>query len=95
MGLADETMPEVIVYNPPYEFAYKDPDARVSFSTFYNFEEVPDGTRVTVRIESDLNQSVLGRLAMPLFLTALRRQFDADMETLKALLEDDVTVHAQ
>jgi hypothetical protein len=47
---------------------------------------------VTVRIESDLNQSVLGRLAMPMFLNALRRQFDADMNTL---LEDGVTVHAQ
>lgn len=95
MGLADETKPEVTIHNPPHEFAYKDPDARVSFQTFYTFAEVPEGTQVTVRIESNLNQSVLGRLAMPLFLTALRRQFDADMETLKALLEADVTVHAQ
>ncbi len=94
MGIAGITQPEVTVYNPPYEFAYKDPDARVAFTTHYSFEAVPEGTRVTVLIDSALSQSALGRLALPLFLNALRRQFDVDMATLKELLEDDVTVHA-
>lgn len=95
MGLTDQTEPEVTVYNPPHAFAYKDPDAPVSFETFYTFDEVPGGTQVNVRIESDLSQSFLGKLALPMFLKALRRQFDSDMAMLKEMLEDGHTVHAQ
>ena len=95
MGITAQTQPEVTVHNPPYEFAFRDPDAPVHFETFFNFEEVPEGTRFTVRIESELSQSFLGRLALPLFLNALKRQFDTDMASLKDLLESDVIVHAQ
>ncbi|MEP7290574.1 MAG: SRPBCC family protein [Chloroflexota bacterium] len=95
MGIAAQTQPEVTVYNPPSEFAFRDPDAPVHFETFFNFEETPEGTRFTVRIESGLSQSFLGRLALPLFLNALKRQFDVDMASLKDLLENDVIVHAQ
>jgi Polyketide cyclase / dehydrase and lipid transport len=95
MGMKGETQPEITVYNPPYEFGYKDPNADIAFETLYNFEKLPTGTRVTVTVNSGLTQSFLGKLAMPVFLTAIRRQFDADMATLKELLENDVTVHAQ
>lgn len=95
MGMTAHTQPEVTQVNPPYEFAFKDPDAPVHFESFFNFEEVPEGTRFTVRIESGVSQSFLGRMAMPLFLSALQRQFDADMASLKDLLESDITVHAQ
>lgn len=95
MGMTGETQPEITLYNPPYEFGYKDPNAEIAFETLYTFDKLPNGTRVTVNINSGLTQSFLGKLAMPVFLTALRRQFDADMETLKALLENGVTVHAQ
>ena len=96
MGMQSETQPEITLYNPPYEFAYKDPNAEIAFETYYSFDKLPnDQTRVTVNINSGLTQSFLGKLALPVFLTALRRQFDADMATLKALLENDVTVHAQ
>ena len=90
-----ETEPEVTILNPPYEFAFRQGDAPVPFESFFNFEPVPEGTRFTVRIESELSQSLLGRVAMPIFLGALKRQFDSDMSTLKELLESDVTVHAQ
>ena len=95
MGMTAQTQPEVTVLNPPYEFAFKDPTAPVYFETFFTFEPVAEGTRFTVRIESGLSQSFLGRIAMPLFLNALKRQFDTDMASLKDLLESGVTVHAQ
>lgn len=95
MGMQRETQPEITLYNPPYEFGYKDPNAEIAFETLYSFDKLPNGTRVTVNINSGLTQSYLGKLALPVFLTALRRQFDADMATLKALLESGVTVQAE
>lgn len=95
MGITSQTMPEVTLYNPPYGFAFRDPGAPVKFETYFDFEEVPGGTRFTCRIESELSQSFLGRVAMPMFLAALKRQFDSDMSMLKELLESDIVVHAQ
>lgn len=95
MGMGAETMPQVTALNPPYEFAFSQSNAPVPFVSHFTFEEVPGGTKFTCRIESENVQSMLGKIAMPIFQNALNRQFNSDMETLKELLESDVIVHAQ
>lgn len=95
MGMKTETHPEIIRINPPHEFAYSDTDARNAFETRYLFDEVPGGTRMRVTIQGDLDQNLLGRIAKPVLERALARQFEADLDTLKDLLESGVTVHAQ
>jgi hypothetical protein len=95
MGMSAQTMPVVSRLNPPYEFAFKQSNAPIPFESTFTFEEVPGGTKFTCSIESENVQSMLGKVAMPVFLGALKRQFDSDMSTLKELLESDVTVHAQ
>ncbi|MEO8396822.1 MAG: SRPBCC family protein [Chloroflexota bacterium] len=95
MGITGQTQPQVTVFDPPRRFAFRDPDAPVAFETIFDFEEVPEGTCFTTRIESEVNQSFLGKLALPIFLNAMKRQFDSDVTTLKELLESGVIVHAQ
>jgi hypothetical protein len=90
-----EAHPEITIYQPPYHFAQKDPTAPVAYESYFDFEEVPDGTKFTCRVESEPAQSFLGRVALPIFVTAMGRQFDSDMSMLKELLESGVTVHAQ
>ena len=65
------------------------------YETFFDFEEVPEGTRFTIRVEVEPAQSFMGKVTLPIFLNAMGRQFNSDTEMLKELLESDVTVHAQ
>ena len=95
MGRAFEAKPIITVYDSLHHFAHKDPDASVAYETFFDFEEVPEGTRFTIRVEVEPAQSFLGRVGLPIFLNAMGRQFDSDTSMLKELLESDVTVHAQ
>ena len=95
MGRAFEAKPVITVYEPPRHFAHKDPEASVAYETFFDFEEVPEGTRFTIRVEVEPAQSFMGKVTLPIFLNAMGRQFNSDTEMLKELLESDVTVHAQ
>ena len=95
MGRTFEAQPIITVYDPPHHFAHKDPNASVAYETFFDFEEVPEGTRFTIRVEVEPAQSFMGRVTLPIFLNAMGRQFDSDTSMLKELLESGVTVHAQ
>ena len=51
----------------------------------YIFEEVPGGTRLTVRM--DTRPACFFRLIGPIFGRAVKRQIRNDLKTLKGLLE--------
>ncbi len=89
-----EVHPEVITYNAPYEFAYRDPDSPLSFEVRVSFKEIDGGTELNARIDGDMDNNLLGRLAKPMVARAMKRQFESDLSSLKELLENGVTVHA-
>lgn len=95
MGMKTETHPEVLRIDPPYEFAYADPDARIPFETRFLFKEVPGGTELTVILDEDIQEGVIGMLRKPILERATVRQWEADLASLKDLLEHGITVHAQ
>lgn len=94
MGMKTEVHPEIITYDAPHEFAYRDPDSPLSFEVRVRFTEVDGGTALNARIEGDMQSSLLGRIAKPVVAAAMKRQFETDLTALKDLLENDVTVHA-
>ncbi len=95
LGMNSETHPEVLRMNPPYEFAYSDPDARFPFETRFLFEEVPEGTLFTIHLHGEIDQTLLGKIAKPILERAIVRQLEADLTALKELLEHGITVHAK
>ena len=55
----------------------------------YEFDEVPDGTRVTVKFEPGSFGGFFGRLADPLVTRMYARDVRGNLETLKDILHSE------
>lgn len=91
MNQMGEAFVHVTVYNPPREFAIYDSALPVEFH--YTFEEVPEGTRVNVRMS--MSPADQDNLSGEVIAAAVARQFDVSLNTLKTLLEADVVVREE
>jgi len=88
MGRKLETDTEVIEYVPQHSLVLKSLTGMPS--TFhYTFEPVAEGTKLTIVTEAHI--AGLFKVAEPLVGNAFHRQSVHDMETLKDLLEAEVT----
>jgi uncharacterized protein YndB with AHSA1/START domain len=76
---------EIIEYNPNDKFAYKSTSGPVASKDEFIFEPVAGGTKVTRLTEVELGGFF--RLAEPLAVRMLRRQFETNFAQLKDLLE--------
>lgn len=94
MGINASATSMVTVLNPPYEFATADRNSKLlKWESIFTFEETEDnGTHVHVHHIHRAEDNFLGRIATPTFMRNYRRQFQTDLETLKALLEDDIVI---
>ncbi|MBC7814106.1 MAG: SRPBCC family protein [Burkholderiales bacterium] len=87
MGIVGETQVTVEIYNPPNEFAIKDPQA----AFHYTFEEVAGGTRVNCQMTLTPQQD-MGGLSIEQVGAGAAKQFNNDLNNLKEMLEADVVV---
>jgi len=85
LGRRLETPFEVTVHEFPRHHSHKSTGGPLPLEWTLTFEEAADGTRVTELVEGE--PGGFFRLAGPLLERAGRRQFGADLETLKDLLE--------
>src|SRR5947209_3801439 len=87
LGKRLDTAYRVTAYEPNRTFAYESISGPVPQSWRASFEQVPAGTRCTVTVEADAGGVV--RLAGPVLSGMIKRQGDADLSTLKRLLESE------
>ncbi len=86
-----ETFVTITTYNPPYEFAFVDPQIPIEFH--YTFEEVPEGTRVNCRLS--LSPQDRDNLTTEAIAAGAGKQFAVSLGNLKTLLEADVVVRME
>ena len=87
LGKKLDTTYRVSAYEPHHVFAYKSIGGPVPQSWRATFEPAPGGTRCTVVVEADAAGVV--RLATSALAGMIKRQGDADLSTLKRLLESE------
>lgn len=94
-GMSSESIQTIRVYNPPHEFAFGDSQVSLlPIENRYVLSEVPGGTQVHFTMTLTPRDSLIGKIAAPLLIGRLQKQFDQDLANFKALVEADVTVHA-
>ena len=89
LGRRIETTMEVTENEPPRRQCVRITSGPIPGSGCYLFEPAEGGTRFTQKFDAEVGGFF--RLAEPLVARAIRRQIDADMATLKDLLEAGVT----
>lgn len=97
MGINASATSMVTLLNPPYEFGTADRTSKLlHWESHFTFKETPEGgTHVHVKHEHQAQDNMFGRVAAPTFMRSYRKQFQADLETLKALLEEDIVIQVQ
>jgi uncharacterized membrane protein len=85
LGRRAESTQEVTEYEPNSKFAIKSTSGPVTSEDAYIFESVAGGTRVTRVVKAELGGFF--RMAEPLVVRMMRRQFETNFATLKDLLE--------
>ena len=85
LGRRAESTQEVAEYEPNSTFAWKSTSGPVASEDSYRFESVEGGTKVTRVVEAEM--AGFFRLAEPLVVRMMRRQFEANFANLKDLLE--------
>lgn len=89
LGRRFDTSYELTEYEPPRKQCYRVTSGPITGVVCYLFEPSEDGgTRLTQTFEAEVGGFF--RLAEPLVARVIRRQMEADMETLKDLLEAQV-----
>jgi uncharacterized membrane protein len=89
MGRRVESVIQFTTYEPNKVIAFKSISGSSPVEQSFLFESTAEGTRLTTRLE--LQTSGLMGLAEPLIASSLKREMDASFETLKDMLESQVT----
>ncbi len=98
MGMKTESIAEVKVYNPPYEFASGDSDSSKSMMPVefrYTLSEVPGGTRIHNTFTFKSRSDLIGRAAASVLIPRLRKQIESDLHLFKEQVDAGMIVHAQ
>ena len=85
LGRRAESTQEVTEYKPNRRFAIKSTSGPVASEDAYTFESVAGGTKVTRVVEAELGGFF--KLAEPLIVRMMGRQFETNFAHLKDLLE--------
>jgi uncharacterized protein YndB with AHSA1/START domain len=85
LGQRAESTQEVVEYEPNSKFAIKSTSGPVASQDEYTFEPVAGGTKVTRVAEAEM--AGFFKLAEPLVVRMMRRQFETNFANLKDLLE--------
>ncbi len=85
LGRRVESTQEVVAYQLNSKYAIKSASGPVASEDGYTFESVAGGTKVTRVAEAEM--SGFFRLAEPLVVRMMRRQFETNFANLKDLLE--------
>ena len=89
MGRKVESVLQFTTYELNKKFAFKSISGSSPFEETTLFEPTAEGTKLTARLE--LQTSGLMGLAEPMIASSLKRDVDANYESLKNLLETRVT----
>ena len=94
MGIPATSIATITLLNRPYEFATEDRTNKVlQYESHFTFKETPEGgTHVHVSHKHYAEGNAVGRLAAPLVIRRYRKQFVADLETLKEMLEEGIII---
>jgi uncharacterized membrane protein len=94
MGMTASAISSVVVLNRPYEFATADNTSKViQWESQFTYKETPEGgTHVHVTQKHHAGDNLMGRVATSMFIRRYRKQFQADLETLKEMLEDGMVI---
>ena|SRR5712692_444811 len=85
LGQRMEAEAECTEYEPNRRFATKSKSGPIPTKNQTTFESVEGGTRVDVRLEAE--PGGFFKLAEPLLVSIVKRQFEADLANLKDLME--------
>ena len=90
LGRRAESIQEVTEYEPNRKFTFKSTSGPVESKDEYTFESVAGGTKVTRVAEAKMGGFF--RLAEPVAVRMMRRQFETNFANLKDLLEAQAEV---
>jgi uncharacterized protein YndB with AHSA1/START domain len=85
MGKTFDDSHEVVEYQPNERMRIVQRTGPVPFTTTYLYKPTNGGTRFSLLIEAETKG--LFRMAKPVMARQLKKQFENDLQTLKALLE--------
>jgi hypothetical protein len=97
MGLTATSINTVVELKRPYEFGSVDDTSKIlKYEAHYSFKETPEGgTHVHVTQKHHSEGNLVGHIATSMFVRRYRKQFEADLETLKELLEEGIVIQHQ
>lgn len=82
----NEVQFEVTDVRPNKTFSFKTISGNIPISSTISFNEVPQGTQVMIRAESEEPKGVL-RFAAPMFVRKVSDQLETELDNAKRLLE--------
>jgi uncharacterized membrane protein len=85
LGRRIETDGEITEYEPNRKYSFKSTSGPFPIEGGFTFEATEGGTRVTLAVEADMGGFF--KMAEPLVVRTIKKQFQTDVSTLKDLLE--------
>lgn len=93
LGVTVEANPVITVWEPPRRSEFRNEKGPVVYEAKFTFEPTANGTLFTSVIEAEI-QGVFRHIPDRLFLRAISRQHESDLQSLKELLESDTPISA-
>jgi uncharacterized membrane protein len=84
----------VTEYEPPRLFAYEKVEGPDDFKARFSFEAEGDSTRFDVWLDGDSSSGWVRLIPAPLIRKVILGEISQEMETLKAMMENDVDMDA-
>ena len=85
LGRQLDTTGEITVFEPPKRHGWKATSGPFPAEGLFSFDAVEDGTRVTFHVEAEAGGFF--KLAEPLVIRMVRRQFETSLNNLKDLMD--------
>ena len=85
LGRNLETAFTVTDYEPDFRLGFKSTSGPIPMRAYYTLDGKGDGTKVTLTVEAELTG--VFKMAEPLVVNNAKRQMDADIASLKGILE--------
>lgn len=91
LGVNIEAHPVITAWRPPYRAEFENTTGPAAYKSVFTLEPTPYGTKLTTAIELDI-VGLFKHIPQVLFKQAALRQHQADLQTLKELMESGTEI---
>lgn len=94
LGVKIQAAPQIVAWEPPHRAEIENHTGPVTYHLTFTLDTVDPGTKLTTVIKANIGGALEHLLPDTLLHKAISRQHEGDLQSLKDLLESEITISA-